>query len=169
MSLPDAHAVKDLIGAEGVMTLVTLHPDMNRRRLYAANYILPGRIPVCTKVRLKKMNRKKLVFTVPDTGTTYTYLTHKSLTETFPEHLEKVFGKKCPTDTAKLNAKDKKGVKQGRAMKGMTRTGVILALGYPPAHETPSLEDDRWKYWRNRFNTMAVHFNDKGLVSSVQD
>lgn len=166
----DAHAVEDMLGEDGIVTLVTLHPDGKRRRLYAANYLMDGKIPVCSAVRLKKFNGKKLVFTVADTGVTYTYLTHKSLRESFGEHLDRIFGRKCPdAEMAKLNDKDKKGIKKGRAIRGMTRKGVLFAVGYPPEHETPDLEDDRWKYWRNRFNTMVVHFNDKGIVSRVQE
>jgi len=73
-----------------------------------------------------------------------------------------------PVSLKGLTALDKKGVKQGKALVGMTKKGVMTALGYPSPHATPSIDDNIWKYWRNRFRTMDVEFNDKGRVSHIQ-
>ncbi len=45
---------------------------------------------------------------------------------------------------------------------------LACAMGYPPPHETPSLDADRWVYWTNRFNRMAVLFWD-GRVMGLQN
>ena len=52
-------------------------------------------------------------------------------------------------------------------MPGMSREGVILAVGYPPEHQTPSLEADQWSYWRNSHSRFQVYFVG-GLVSGIQ-
>ena len=51
----------------------------------------------------------------------------------------------------------------------MTKQGVLNAIGYPPAHVTPTTDLNTWVYWKNRFNKMNVLFNSQGLVESIQD
>jgi hypothetical protein len=50
----------------------------------------------------------------------------------------------------------------------MSRKGVMVALGYPAAHRTPSLDSNSWTYWTNRFKTIVVEFDAKGLVAEVR-
>jgi hypothetical protein len=42
-------------------------------------------------------------------------------------------------------------------------------MGYPPPHATPLLDGNRWIYWTNRFNRIAVLFDDRGLVLAVEN
>jgi len=49
----------------------------------------------------------------------------------------------------------------------MTRDQVLLSLGYPPTHRTPSLSGPEWTYWYNRWITFKVVFDDKGVVSNL--
>ena len=67
-----------------------------------------------------------------------------------------------------LSKTDRKGIKAGRAFKGMTKKGIRIALGYPAEHRTPSLDDNSWTYWTNRFKTTVVEFNGNGRVASVR-
>jgi hypothetical protein len=164
------HAFDALIASPGVVTLTNLHPDEARARLFAVNYQQDGLIPVCSEVALLDRNRKRLVFSVKATGKQYEYYHHeKAAAEPFPDHLARYFGTRCPRDEiAKLPAIDRQGIEQGKALVGMSKRGVVLAMGYPPKHVTPSLDADRWVYWTNRVNRVAVLFQD-GRVSSVQN
>jgi outer membrane protein assembly factor BamE (lipoprotein component of BamABCDE complex) len=47
---------------------------------------------------------------------------------------------------------------------GMTKNGVRAALGYPATHRTPSLENQTWIYWTNRFQNYYVRFDKNGKV-----
>lgn len=67
-----------------------------------------------------------------------------------------------------LSQIDRKGISEGKAYEGMTKDGVRMALGYPAIHKTPSLQENTWIYWRNRFRTMAVEFNQRGVVTLVR-
>lgn len=64
---------------------------------------------------------------------------------------------------------DRKGIKEGKALVGMTKDGVLTALGYPASHRTPSLISNSWVYWTNRWGTIRVDFDDNGKVANIVD
>lgn len=66
-----------------------------------------------------------------------------------------------------LTKLDRKGVKAGKALVGMTRTGVLTALGYPAKHKTASLEAKYWTYWKDRWRKLGVEFGANGKVARV--
>ena len=83
--------------------------------------------------------------------------TKKSITEIASLMLsaEKTPLEKLPDEVASA-------IRSGEMRKGMTRELVLMARGYPPAHETPSIESDRWVYWSSRFVKHTVVFiNDR--------
>jgi len=57
-------------------------------------------------------------------------------------------------------------IEQGTVEPGMTKADVIMALNYPPANRTPSLDAPEWRYWRNRWNEYVIAF-DGDRVSRV--
>jgi hypothetical protein len=58
-------------------------------------------------------------------------------------------------------------IKDGRVIEGMTRDQVILAVGYPPTHKTPSLDSRVWNLWASRAGRYEVHFSGKGTVEKI--
>jgi hypothetical protein len=58
-------------------------------------------------------------------------------------------------------------VRAGKIEIGMTKEQVIVSLGYPPAHETPYLGADRWKYWYGKLDTFLVLWDDQERVRDV--
>ncbi len=158
-----------MIGAE-IYTLTNLHPDDSNMRLYSTNYQQPGRIKVCSKVKITKATKKKMVFQVVESGREYTYLFHrKSTPEGFTENINRYFGAECPSaEIATMSAVDQEGIKRTVAQEGMTRRGVIIAMGYPPQHVTPDTNYDEWMYWTNKFARDAVVFGEDGKVSHIR-
>gem|GEM_PF-6829016 len=63
---------------------------------------------------------------------------------------------------------DLKGIKMGKALPGMTKDGVAVALGYPAVPWTPSFEANQWIYWTRPRVKMSVNFNALGLVVSTE-
>lgn len=152
-----------------IYTLVNLHPDQQRKRLYTVNYQQDGLISRCTQVDLQDYSNRLITFQETKTGTVYTLIRHKSSPD-FSQYLQGYFGTRCTaTNKLTLSSLDKKGIEQGKALIGMTKEGVTLAIGYPPEHKTPSLDSNQWMYWSNRWNKFIVIFNDKGLVEQIQD
>lgn len=158
-----------LVGAPEVYTLVNLHPDENNQRLYSVNYLQAGLIPLCTKVSIESVSSRRMVFRLADGGRQYTYLFHSTLREPISKHLDRFFGKTCDKKKIERMSKaDREGILQGRVSPGMTKDAVILAIGYPPEHATPNLEANAWRYWKSRFDTILVHF-EEGKVVRIQD
>ena len=137
-----------------------------------ANYTDPGEghviIPVGTKIQIVKQGRRGFVFTYDNGSKKVTFEYHKTrMGMGMDEYIELITSSK-PISYAKLSKQDRKGIADGRAYKGMTRKGVMAALGYPAVHRTPSLDAKTWVYWANRFRTVAVDFNDQDTVSGVR-
>jgi len=59
---------------------------------------------------------------------------------------------------------DRKGIMEGKVYTGMSKEGVLTALGYPPRHKTPFLENNTWVYYRNRAVTISIEFDENGIV-----
>lgn len=160
----------DLEEAETVYTLTNLHPDEERARLYAVNFLQPGLIPRCTEVRITRLRRNRMSFIVLERDKEYDYRNHDAAAEPFNDHLLRFFGSECdPADVGQLSDVDQEGIRQGSAQEGMTRQGVIYAIGYPPRHVNPSLERGDWTYWESRFDRIIVEFDENGIVTGMRD
>lgn len=165
-----AEDIESLVGQPGVYTLTNLHPDENRAKLFSVNFQQPGLIPLCTEIEILDVKNKRIDFKVKDSGREYKYLNHKTAGEDLKTNAAKYFGKECNKDkVAKLSEKDQEGIKLGKALVGMSKQGVIYAIGYPPLGRTPSTDASTWKYWFNRFNTFDVIFGSDGIVTQVMN
>lgn len=170
MLLGAQYASAEIEKGDSLQTLVNLHPDPERKTLSVVNFQLSGDlIPACTDIQVTKINRKRLHFTVD--GQEYVMEYDRNIRKAgiaFQDALAGFFGSSC--DKQKMNSlsqKDKDGIKSGTASVGMTKDGVLFAMGPPPQHATNSLDANQWMYWINRFNRQRIEFDDKGVVSAV--
>ena len=93
---------------------------------------------------------------------------HKSSPD-FSKYLSNYFGTECDSSKIKkLSTLDQQGIKDGVVKVGMTKEGVKYAIGFPPEHKTPDLNNNEWLYWKNRFNTFKVEFKNN-TVSNIID
>ena len=154
---------------------VNIHYQDNGKDCKAsyANYTNPGAghqiLSVNTPVRIKKWRRSGFIIVDTETNREIFFEYNKGRMQmSIEEYLDKI------TSTSKVNIgrlsdKDRQGIEEGAAGIGMTKEGVMIALGYPATHRTPSPESNRWIYWTNRFGTIAVTFDDKGVVTGIID
>lgn len=138
-----------------------------------ANYTNPGQghviIPAGTEILIIDKSRKSFTFKFDNGTKKVIYEFHKKrMGMSLDEYLGKITSIE-PVSFEGLSAQDKKGLAEGKAYKGMSRDGVLCALGYPATHRTPSLDSTSWIYWTNRFGTIAVDFDAQGLVSGMRD
>ena len=68
---------------------------------------------------------------------------------------------------ADWSATAREAVDDGIVALGMTKEQVIVSLGYPPAHATPSMNAPTWKYWYDTHGTYEVVWDDAGRVKDV--
>jgi hypothetical protein len=151
-----------------LQTLSVLHPD--KQEIHSINYQLPAQIPVCSEVTVKKVSKGAMVFAHGDAEYTFVLDKHtKGADVSLQQAAQAYFGPKCDEAKIKSLSKiDQEGIASGRAQVGMTREGVLLAMGRPPFHANPSLEAPEWMYWRNRFARTAIQFDDKGKVINIR-
>ncbi len=160
---------KDITLISPLYTQVNLHPDEHRKRLYALNFQQAGLLPLCSEVEILSIKKKAMKFRVKSTGAEYVYYTHRAISGGLAANIPEYFGAQCNTDNVKRLSKiDRKGIKIGKVLKGMTKKGVEYAIGYPPKHRTPSAEMETWRYWKNRYATMTVSFNEQGKVELIK-
>lgn len=150
-------------------TLVNLHPDETKQLMYSVNYQQGGLIPLCTPVTIHSVSNRGMEFSIKETGRRYDYVFHDSMLYTPEQHLAMYFGAQCePPEARGLTPIDLDGIAQGKALPGMTKAGVVYAIGYPPRHATATLDLDEWTYWKNRWDRQLVVFAD-GVVAEIKD
>lgn len=127
-------------------------------------------IPAGSKIDFpdKRARRNGFFIKVVDTGQEVFFEYHEGRMEMSEQQYVELITADEPVSIEGFSEVDQKGIKAGKAFEGMSREGVLTALGYPATHRTPSLESSSWTYWRNRFATMVVEFNVDGFVENVR-
>lgn len=125
-------------------------------------------IPVNTKVKLQKITAKTIEVEIdgmPKPLLIKNVIKHTGDTtvQAFDKYLS--FKK---INLRKFNSLERRLIKKGKVVKGMSKKAVIVAIGYPPITETMNLEADTWVYWSGRFNKFNVNFR-RGKVSGIKD
>ena len=136
-----------------------------------ANWTDPGPghaiIPPNTPMTVEKWYRGFILRTEAPRRTIYFLYDTGRMRLSIPDYV-KAITSPTPVSLTHLTPVDLEGVSQGRALVGMTREGVLTALGFPAQHRTPSLDAPEWTYWKNRFATLAVVFGQDGLVAHIR-
>ena len=154
---------------------VNIHYQDNGKDCKAsyANYTNPGAghkiMPVNTSVQFKKWGDKGFIIIDTQNNTEIYFEFHEPRMQMTREDYIGKITSASKVDLDKLSENDRKGIKDGLASVGMTKDGVMMALGYPATHKTPSPAGNRWIYWTNRFGTIAVSFDGQGIVSEIVD
>lgn len=165
VTLP-AHALeRDDIGE----TFYTRHTfKYEKRRYKTTNYLKGTLVPINSKAKLLKYNRHTLVMLLVDSGEKIRIQNVKKFSRAGIDAVFQRMFSPEEADVEKYGRKTAKKIRLGVVDVGMTKRQVLMALGFPPGHETPSLDMDQWKYWKNRFNTMLITF-DEDKVINIQD
>ena len=152
-----------------------LHTDQTNGKVSSVNYQLRGdMIPWGTEVRIVRVAKKYLVFEDVAKRRQYRYGFYWKTRTAVPlkEHVERVFVKsidELKKQVDGMSELDKDGIYEGRVKLGMSREGVLVAIGYPPEFANPEelLTDREWMYWINRFERVVVGFGRNGQVNRI--
>jgi hypothetical protein len=136
-----------------------------------ANWTDPGAghiiIPVNTPVEFGKYRRGITIKNLNDGSFISFEYNSKNMGMSADQYIRLITSSK-KVNLSELSDIDQKGISSGKALVGMSKKGVRIALGYPAAHRTPSLENNSWIYWRNRFRTKVIEFDTEGKVKKVR-
>ncbi|MEL7448950.1 MAG: hypothetical protein AAFN78_07055, partial [Pseudomonadota bacterium] len=153
-----------------VVMLANMHHQAGETELYSLNYQLPAMIPMCTEATVVKRKKKQITLAINGVEFKMKYDKHtKKAGVSFDDALGNYFGESCETDKAEaLSEVDRKGIRDGLPYEGMSKQGILYAMGRPPQHATPSLDGNMWMYWLNRFKRQAIHFDENGNVERIR-
>ena len=136
------------------------------------NYLRGTLIPVGTPLQVLEVRTRRVKFQPTGYPLLTLVLKHGRDHLSIEQYMNRLFLPEDPR-TKLPRSRDKKQaanvarlIGEGMVEPGMTKDQVLMALGYPPAHRTPSLDGSTWTYWRNRWATMTVFF-DGDKVSRV--
>jgi len=132
--------------------------------VYDANYYDGTMIPLGSPAKVESAGRNTVTFLA---GGTMVRLQQAYTREqqSFQQFLDTLLVPEDPKlKAAQFPRAVQAAIKDGRVEKGMTREQVLMSLGYPPAHRTPSLNAPTWTYWYNHWVTYQVVFDDAGVV-----
>lgn len=156
-------------------TKYNIHAHESRRDIKAsyAGYVDSGIghfvIPAGSKVTFpdKRSMRNGFFISIENTGDLVFFEYNRDRMGMSEREYIELITSDSPVSLDGFSEIDRKGIEEGKVYKGMTKQGVLTAFGYPAVHGTPSLEMDRWKYWRNRFTTMDIEFDSTGNVIDI--
>jgi len=132
-----------------------------------ANYYVGNLLPLGTQAQVLDAGRNSISFMADahKFNLAHSYGTDQ---ESFQQYLDKVLVTVDPnTRLATYSAAVQSAIRESRVEQGMTREQVIMSIGYPATHRTPSLDSNEWTYWYNRFVTYKVVFGADGKVSNI--
>ncbi len=155
-----------------------LHADMTFNKVSSVNYQKGGLLSWGRTVRIERVLRNWMLFADTRSGRRYRYeFHHKTRSATsLKKHVDRIFLDAAALSGLEVRIKgmssvDQDGIYEGRALPGMTREGVIIAIGYPPefANRGDLMTLRKWHYWIGRFDKMEVFFDRRGRVAVVKD
>jgi hypothetical protein len=146
----------DVSAGRDYFTRYTFHEEKNEHN--TTNYARGPIVPINTPVKLLTMSGSKLTLKRLDTGQEIKVENAEKHTKKSMPEIAALMLSVEKTPLEKLPEEVASAIRNGDMRKGMTREILLMARGYPPAHETPSLDGDRWIYWSSRFVKQTVVF-----------
>jgi len=135
-----------------------LHYD--KPKITDVNYQQGTLVPLGTRVTITKVHKQDVTFEAPGNPPVTVALKYGRKDVPMDTFVNRLFVERDPKLKLKnVPKKTRELIESGQVEKGMTRDQVLMALGYPPAHRTPSLDSPQWTYWQNRWQSFVVDFD----------
>jgi hypothetical protein len=151
-----------------------LHYD--KHEITDINYLRGKVIPFGSRVQILAVGKDRVEFEAAGQPPITLVLQYGAERMSMDQYLDRMFLvddpyarlPKLPQDVEKAREVDRvrRMVEEGTISVGMTRAEVLMAIGYPPAHRTPSLDASPWRYWVGPSDTFDVYF-DGDVVSRM--
>lgn len=152
--------IEPVVGGD-YFTRLTFREEKNEH--VTTNYGRGSVVPINTPVKLVSMSGSLLVLKRGDTGQEIKVKNEEKYSKKSIKEIAAIMLAEEKTPIEQLPEPFASAVRSGEMRKGMTKEIVLMARGYPPAHETPSIDNDRWVYWSSRFVKQTIVFSDGRL------
>lgn len=163
---PQAHAQSTSVTGQGQAgyTCCNFHYDGNR--ISDANWLIHPVIPAGTAARILGYGEHRVDVEIG--GRAVALGLDYGRRQNLREWAQRMIVPQNPKERiADWPSAAREAIDSGKIALGMSREQVIVALGYPPAHATPSMDAPRWKYWYDTHGTYDVVWDDAGRVRDV--
>jgi hypothetical protein len=141
---------------------------LNRGVLSVVNYRQGTPLPIGTRVAVTGVSAKRITFTAEGNAAPLIFVNHRSSGVDIETAFLTFFGPEDPAaKLATLAEGERELVRQGLPAVGMSKAGVLLAIGPPPAAKTPSRDAPVWSYWNTRYTLFSVHYDGNGVVRQL--
>ena len=151
-----APAKTEVSTGKDYFTRYTFREEKNEYK--TTNYARGTIVPINTPVKLVSMAGSKLTLRRLDTNQEIKVENEDKFTKKSIPEIAALMLSTEKTPIEKLPEEVASAIRNGDMRKGMTKELVLLARGHPPAHETPSIDNDRWVYWSSRFVKQTIVF-----------
>ncbi len=132
-----------------------------------ANYYVGSLLPLGSQAQVVDSGRSSIVF-MADGHKLNLVQAYGTEQESLQQYIDKVLVTVDPKlRLATFSADVQSAIRESRVEQGMTREEVIMSIGYPATHRTPSTSSNEWTYWYNRFVTYKVVFGADGRVTNI--
>jgi hypothetical protein len=125
------------------------------------NYSRGAIIPINSEVKLVAYGKDEMTINVK--GAMIRVKNVREYTNATIEEFASLMLSETPTKIELYGDRLASDIRNGQLRLGMTKQQVLMTRGYPPKHETPSIETDRWVYWSSRFVKRTLVFYDNIL------
>jgi hypothetical protein len=127
------------------------------------NYLLGTRVEVNTEVEVLKKKKSTISIRIVSTNQQVKIQNVENFSgEDIDGIFERMFSREA-TDLTAYSPEQVENIMAGNFEPGMTKEEIILAIGYPPKHKTPSLDRNAWRYWQSKWDTVLLYFKDDVL------
>lgn len=132
------------------------------------NYATDTLIPAGSPIKIEDYGRWR-VFTELDGKKIRIGLDYGRSNETLAQYARKLtVDKDLRFRMAQFPTDVQNAIRAGKILPGMTKEQLVMAVGFPARHETPSVTAPVWKFWYSSRIQYSVNFDDHGRVKEIQ-
>ena len=132
------------------------------------NYATDTLIPAGSPIKVEDYGRWR-VFTELDGKKIRIGLDYGRSSETLAQYIRKLtVDKDLRFRMAQFPTNVQDAIRAGKILPGMTKEQLVMAVGFPARHETPSVNAAVWKFWYSSRIQYSVNFDEHGRVKDIQ-
>lgn len=147
-------------------TTRNMHYNVSRHQsiVETTNYQTGILVPINSEVTMSAVNSKYITFM--HKGQEVILRNNPKYTGVGIGEIAKTYFSSKKVNLSKFTKAEQKAIRLAQVKNGMSKKAVALSLGTPPAHVTTSLEVDQWKFWKSRWSTFFVTFENNKVVAN---